>query len=164
MARGGGAVNNRQMSATHHDAMVATLALHPPRTQRVTTAAQLAVIEFTDNVASVMMPATLLPAIRFKNEERQDSPRLAALRAAIARDGYRPTDPIICRIGQKGRWVVVDGGHRLTALREILDRPARRWPILRLFCGAPLGDVYFLLYLTARSYAKADPRIAAAPD
>jgi hypothetical protein len=128
-----------------------------PAVQRLRVPADLATIRFTDGVAAVMVPAVLLEHIRFKNAEREDSPRLRAVTDSIRRWGYRPTDPIICRIGQKGRWIVVDGGHRLTAARRV----ARSfWA--NLF-GRKVGDLYFLLFETPRSWRKSGRPEAAGP-
>jgi hypothetical protein len=134
---------------------------HAPRTQRVATAADLDRIEFDETgVAAVTLPADLLPSIPFKNAEREESPRLDRVRRSIAGRGYDPTEPIVVRVGQKGKWVVVDGGHRLTAVRRILGSWwARLW-------SKRIGDLYFLLFLTPRSYTKgrgAQERRAGAP-
>jgi hypothetical protein len=127
------------------------------RIQHLRTADDIARIRFDDGMAAVMVPAEMLETIRFKNAEREDSPRLRAVIESIRRWGYRPRDPIICRIGQKGRWIVVDGGHRLTAARRV----ARAfWP--NLF-GRKVRDVYFLLFETPRSWRKTSRPAAAGP-
>lgn len=128
-----------------------------PVTQRLTRAEDIASLSFTDGMASVMVAAPILRRIRFKNARREDSPRLRAVIRSIRREGYLPRDPIICRIGQKGRWVVVDGGHRLTAARRVMDE---WWP--NLF-GRKVRDVYFLLFETPRSWAKSGRPPAAGP-
>jgi hypothetical protein len=120
--------------------------------QRVRAAEDLARIEFVDGMAAVEMPFALTRCIQFKNDRREDSPRLQAVEGSIRRLGYRPLEPIICRIGQKGRWVVVDGGHRLTAARKI---DGELWT--NLF-GRKVRDLYFLLFETPRSRAKLKPR------
>ena len=107
-------------------------------------------IVFTDGVAAVEAPAELLRHVRFKNDKRGPGPRLDAVMRSISDRGYQPVNPIIARIGQKGKWVVVDGGHRLTALRRLANG---FWN--RLF-GRKLGNVYFLLYETDRSWAKVE--------
>ncbi len=124
--------------------------------QRVASAADLARIRFVDGMAAVEMPYPLLRLVQFKNDHREDSPRLRALLRAIRREGYRPVEPIICRIGQKGRWVVVDGGHRLTAARKV---DGEVWT--NLF-GRKVRDLYFLLFETPRSGAKLKPKAAKA--
>lgn len=128
-----------------------------PNVQQVRSVEDLDRIVFTDGVAAVEAPAELLRSIRFKNAKRIDGPRLDAVIRSIRARGYSPVDPIIARIGQKGKWVVVDGGHRLTALRRI---GRSLWS--RLF-GRTLGNVYFLLFETDRSWTKA-ARPAAAGD
>ncbi len=119
-----------------------------PSVQYVRTKEDLDRITFTDGVAAVEAPVELLRSIRFKNHKRGDGPRLDAILRSIRDRGYRPTDPIVARIGQKGKWVIVDGGHRLTALRRIAKS---LWS--RLF-GRKLGTVYFLLFETDRSWTK----------
>ncbi|PKP63530.1 MAG: hypothetical protein CVT86_04950 [Alphaproteobacteria bacterium HGW-Alphaproteobacteria-8] len=119
-----------------------------PTTQRVTTPEQLAHIVFTDGLAAVTMPVEMLDHIRFKNDHRENGPRLATLERSIMSRGYVPMEPIIARIGQKGKWVVVDGGHRLTAARRIAKS---FWA--NLF-SKKVGDLYFLLFTSPRSWSK----------
>jgi hypothetical protein len=129
-----------------------------PRTQRVVSADEIGRIDFdAEGLAAVMVPAKLLPAIAFKNDRREPSPRLEAVERSIRLRGYDPTEPIVARVGQKGKWVVVDGGHRLTAVRRILGCWWRR------VTSRPIGDLYFLLFLTPRSFAKRGPRGPYAP-
>lgn len=119
-----------------------------PSVQYLRTPADLKNIVFTDGVAAVETPLSLLPSIRFKNHRRTPGPRLRKLEQAIRAHGYDPTQPIIARIGQKGRWVIVDGGHRLTAVRRI----ARGfWSFL---FKPKIHTLYFLLYETPRSWRK----------
>lgn len=105
-------------------------------------------IVFEDGMAAVEVPLELLSQIRFKNHKRFDSPRLSAVIRSVRDRGYLPTDPIIARIGQKGRWIIVDGGHRLTAARRV---SREFWT--NLF-GAKVRTLYFLLFETERSWAK----------
>lgn len=123
-----------------------------PDVQIVRTREDFDRIVFTDGVAAVEAPAELLRHIRFKNESRGEGPRLDAVIRSIRDRGYVPTEPIIARIGQKGKWVVVDGGHRLTALKRLAES---LWT--RLF-HRKLGNVYFLLFETERSRAKMDEK------
>ena len=134
--------------------------------QHVRTRNDLDRIAFADGLATVAVEAPLLRHIRFKNARRNDAARIAALRSRIATYGYVGTTPIICRIGQKGKWVVVDGGHRLTALHQLYSenwryrlaqwawRTARRVPLLdkpaRWLFGHP-DTVYCILFLGPRS-------------
>lgn len=123
-----------------------------PDTQVMREKRDLARIVFTDGVAVVETPVALLNHIKFKNDVRGPGPRLDAVRRSIQSRGYIPTDPIVARIGQRGRWIIVDGGHRLTALRGALRS---FWARL---LGPPGGMVYFILYETERSWAKAQQK------
>ncbi|MEL6977698.1 MAG: ParB/RepB/Spo0J family partition protein [Pseudomonadota bacterium] len=109
-------------------------------------------IAFVDGVAAVEVPVELLAHIRFKNADRQPSPRLDAVARSIRDRGFIPTDPIIARIGQKGRWIIVDGGHRLTAARAV---SAEFWSNL---LQKKVRTLYFLLFETERSWSKCRDR------
>lgn len=111
-------------------------------------------IVFEDGVAAVEAPLEVLKHVKFKNDERLDSPRLDAVERSIRDRGYVPTDPIIARIGQKGRWIIVDGGHRLTAARSVDDE---FWTNL---LERKVRTLYFLLFETERSWAKMRGRLA----
>ncbi|MEM6905019.1 MAG: ParB N-terminal domain-containing protein [Pseudomonadota bacterium] len=115
---------------------------------RVREVADLERIPFRDGVAAVEVPAELLDELRFKNEVREDSARLRAVEASIRNRGFVPVDPIVARIGRKGKWVVVNGGHRLTAIRHVM----RDW-WANLF-GRKVRTVYFLLYADDLSWTK----------
>lgn len=119
-----------------------------PAIQRVTTPEELERIVFTDGLAAVTMPVEMLAHISFKNDHRENSPRLERLERSIMQRGFVPLEPIVVRIGQKGKWVVVDGGHRLTAARRI---NASWW---RNLFSKKVGDLYFLLFTGPRSWAK----------
>lgn len=119
-----------------------------PRTQRLDRIEDLDGIRFSKGLAALMVPVTLLDAVPLVNDIREDSPRLKILRRRIRYDGYRPNLPVICRVGRLGRWVVEDGGHRLTAARQV----AREWwpNIYR----RKVSDIYFLLYATPGSWSR----------
>ena len=119
-----------------------------PRVQYIATEAGLDEIEFTDGLAAVEIPFALLDRVPLSNEVRQPGPRLRRLKRAIRNEGFRPVDPIICRVGMKGRWVVVDGGHRITAAREV---GRECWA--NLF-GPKVRTLYFLLFTTSGSWSK----------
>lgn len=125
--------------------------------QRVRRREDIAALSFRDGVAAVMVDGRLLNRIRFKNQKREPSPRLDAVTRSIRRWGYQPRDPIVCRIGQKGRWIVLDGGHRVTAARKVNQEC---WT--NLF-GRKVRDVYFLLYEGERSWRKSGRPEAAGP-
>ena len=116
--------------------------------QRIASLDDLDHIVFTDGVAAVEAPAEMLDLIDFKNDQRMDSPRLATVEQSIREKGYQPLDPIIARIGRRGRWVIVDGGHRLTAARRVSHG---FWA--NLF-GPKVRNVYFLLFETPLSRSK----------
>ena len=107
--------------------------------------------------------------MRLKNDARADEARVRRLARVIAARGYDSRQPVICRIGQKGKWIVVDGGHRLTALRtlyrtrlcwrlsaaiaELGERSPRLRGLARRLSGGPVM-VYAILFLGPRSFAK----------
>lgn len=103
---------------------------------------------FDDGVAAVEVPIEVVRGLRLKNHERQDSPRLDNVTRSIRDRGYLPTDPIIARVGQRGKWVIVDGGHRLTAAQRVADE---FWT--NLF-DQKVHNLYFLLFETERSWTK----------
>lgn len=122
--------------------------------QRISALDDIDQIRFHDGLAAVEAPMALVRKIRFKNHLRGASPRLSAVEKSIRDKGYRPIDPIIIRIGQKGRWIVVDGGHRLTAAQEVDDE---FWT--NLF-NRRVRNLYFLLFATARSWTKLKRKVA----
>ncbi len=141
------------------------------RLQRLTAPADLDGIVFEEGLATIEFSAELLPHIRFKNARRGDEARLETLMRRIERDGYVPLTPVICRIGRKGKWVVVDGGHRLSALKRLYQRSWRRrlasWlrsrarrfpPLARLarWIGGRPDMVYAILFLGPRSLSRID--------
>ena len=78
----------------------------------------------------------------FKNEARGDSVRLDEVMRSIRRDGYNNAEPIVVRLGRRGRWVIVDGGHRLTAARRVSKE------LFTNLFGAKVRTISFLLYRT----------------
>lgn len=120
----------------------------PPPLTVIRDADDLNNIAFVDGLAEVEVPAPLLDSIPLKHDERFQSDRLLAVIRSIRAKGYSSLDPIVCRIGARGRWVVVDGGHRLTAVKLIARDPIARW------LGPRLGNVTFLLFQTPLSYSK----------
>jgi len=116
----------------------------PPR-QRVASAEDLAKLVFVDDVAEIDVPVEFLDSLPLKNDDREDSPRLRALKQAIRANGYSSLDPVICRLGRKGRWVVLNGGHRITAAREV-----SREFFTNLF-GRKVRYLQFLLFRTPYS-------------
>lgn len=125
---------------------------HPPPLSRITGPDDLATIQFIDGIAEVEVPVAKLDLLPLKHYKRYESPRLTSVMRSIRAKGYSTLDPIICRIGARGRWIVIDGGHRLTAARLV----SREFPTL--FWRTDLGDITFLLFETARSYSKLTSR------
>ena len=113
-----------------------------PSVQWVESAADLDHIQFYEDMAEIEVPVSALDKLPFKNEDRGDSDRLAVVMRAIRREGYNNADPIIVRLGRRGRWVIVDGGHRLTAARRVSKE------FLTNICGPKVRTVSFLLYKT----------------
>ncbi len=120
----------------------------PPKLQRIRSAEDLDRIEFVDGIAEVEVPVELLELLPLKHDERSDSPRLDAVERSIRAKGYSSVAPIVCRIGPLGRWVVVDGGHRLTAVERVAK------DFWTKFWRRDLGDITFILYETESSYSK----------
>ncbi len=119
-----------------------------PKIQYLARAEDIDAIVFTDGLAAVEVPFEILDALPLVNERRLDGPRLARVIRSIRDRGYSSTTPIICRVGMKGRWVVVDGGHRITAARRV-----GRSCLWRLF-RRRIGTLYFLLFTTEGSWRK----------
>jgi hypothetical protein len=113
-----------------------------PGVQWVETAADLDRVEFYEDMAEIEVPVAALDKLPFKNEDRGDSARLDIVMQSIRRDGYNNAEPIIVRLGRRGRWVIVDGGHRLTAARRVSKE------ILTNLFGRKVQTIHFLLYKT----------------
>ncbi|MBX2806481.1 MAG: ParB/Srx family N-terminal domain-containing protein [Hyphomicrobiales bacterium] len=116
-----------------------------PAPQRVTSAEDLDKIQFVDDMAEIEVPVECLDLLPFKNEDRYDSARLHAVERLIRRFGYNNMDPVIVRLGRRGRWVIVDGGHRVTAARRI-----SREFFTNLF-GKKVRRIHFILFRTPLS-------------
>lgn len=124
-----------------------------PSVQYIRKRGDLKRLVFTDGVALVDVPVELVRHIKFKNHRRESSDRLRRLERSVRDRGFSPVEPIIARIGQRGRWIIVDGGHRLTAAQSVA---AEFW--CNLF-SKKVYSLYFLLYETPRSWRKtARPR------
>ncbi len=119
-----------------------------PKIFRIRTAEDLDHIPFEDGMAAVEVPAHLLDELELRNADRGDSDRLRTLERSIRTNGFRPLEPITARIGRKGRWVVVNGGHRLTAARHVMRE---FWT--NLF-GPKVETFYFVLFLNEDSWKK----------
>ncbi len=119
-----------------------------PKYQKISSVADINDIEFVDGLAEVEVPVKLLSELPLKNHERSDSPRLISLLKRMRSEGYSSSEPVIVRVGRQGRWVVVDGGHRLTAA----DRISKEfWTNL---IHKKIGPLIFYVYETPMSYSK----------
>ena len=123
-------------------------AMSAPKLVRVETEEDLDRIPFKNGMAAVEVPAHLLDKLELKNADRGDSLRLRDLEKSIRNKGFRPIEPITARIGKKGRWIVVNGGHRLTAARHVMHE---FWA--NLF-GAKVNSFYFILFTNPDSWTK----------
>ncbi|MEL6318291.1 MAG: ParB/RepB/Spo0J family partition protein [Pseudomonadota bacterium] len=126
--------------------------------QRIVSVEDLDRIAFEDGMAAVEVAPELLGALRLRNDQRTDGPRLQRVLQSIRDRGYDPMLPIVARIGQEGRWVIIDGGHRLTAARRIAQE---FWS--NLF-GPKVGNVYFLLFTGPNSYKKLATKMGLDPE
>lgn len=114
-------------------------------------------IQFHNGVAAVHVAARLLSQIQFRNDERQESARLDRVRRSIRAGGFNNAVPLNARIGRLGRWVILDGGHRLTAARQVMGE---FWP--NLFRDKVDG-FYFLLETSPASWSKLPGGRSSAP-
>jgi hypothetical protein len=119
-----------------------------PKLSRISKAEDLAEIDFADGVAEVEVPIELIDIIPLKHYERLNSPRLLSVINAIRREGYSSLEPIVCRVGRRGNWIVIDGGHRVTAAKKVSQEF-----FTNLF-GQKVGDLTFVLFHTPMSYSK----------
>lgn len=118
--------------------------------QRLSQAEDVDAIEFVDDVANVEVPVEMLDQLPLKNADRSDGPRLSTVLRSIRRGGYDNFEPIRARIGRRGRWVVHDGGHRLTAARRVSHEL-----VANLF-GRKVRFVRFFLFKTPLSNSRID--------
>jgi hypothetical protein len=116
----------------------------------VTCAEDLEKIQFVDEMAEIEVPIECLDLLPFKNEDRHDSDRLRAVEHHIRREGYNNMDPVIVRLGRRGRWVIVDGGHRVTAARRVSKEF-----FTNLF-GKKVRRIHFILFRTPLSNTRLD--------
>ncbi|MEM7024132.1 MAG: ParB N-terminal domain-containing protein [Pseudomonadota bacterium] len=116
--------------------------------QRVACAEDASRIRFVDDVASVDVPVEILDQLPLKNADRTDSPRLQRVLRSIRKNGYDNFEPIVVRIGRRGRWVVHDGGHRLTAARRVSTEFLVNLFHRRVF------SIYFFVFKTPLSNTK----------
>jgi len=117
-------------------------------TRRLRQVEDAASIEFVDDVANVEVPIELLDKLPLKNADRSDSPRLRSVLRSIRRNGYDNFEPIRVRIGRRGRWVVHDGGHRLTAARRVAGE------VLANLFRRKVRFVHFFLFKTPLSNSR----------
>ena len=121
-----------------------------PGVQWVESAADLDHVVFYEDMAEIEVPVSALGKLPFKNEDRGDSERLELVMRSIRRDGYNNAEAIVVRLGRRGRWVIVDGGHRLTAARRVSKEF-----FTNLF-GRKVKTIHFLLYRTPLTNTRLD--------
>jgi hypothetical protein len=112
------------------------------KTQRITTPQDLADVRFENGVATVDVHVDHLDLLPLKNAERFDDDRLRTLVRRIRRYGYTSFDPVVAQVGRKGSWIVINGGHRLTAARKVAGE---FWANL---LHRKVGLIHFLVYRT----------------
>lgn len=121
-----------------------------PDIQRVLSADDFDKIEFVEDMAMIEVPVERLDNLPFKNADRSNSMRLRAVERAIRVRGYDSLQPVIARLGRRGRWVIVDGGHRVTAAKRVSKEF-----FTNLF-GKKVRNLHFLLYRTPLSNTRLD--------
>lgn len=119
-----------------------------PGVQWVESVEDLENLEFYEEMAEIEVPVAALDRLPFKNEDRGTSERLEAVMRSIRRHGYNNAEPVIVRIGRRGRWVIVNGGHRVTAAKRVSQEF-----FTNLF-GAKVKTVHFLLFRTPLSNSR----------
>jgi len=90
-----------------------------PGIQWVASADDLRKIVFIDDMAEIEIPVEALDQIPFTNLERLESDRLRVVERSIRDRGYDNFDRVVARLGRRGRLSIVNGGHRLTAARNV---------------------------------------------
>lgn len=91
----------------------------PAGLQRVETEEDLRNLIFHEDMAEIEIPVEALEKLPFTNDHRADSHRLQAVEERIRRYGFDNFDRIVARMGRRGRLSIVNGGHRLTAARNV---------------------------------------------
>jgi hypothetical protein len=123
----------------------------PERTaalQRLVRAEDAEGIEFVDDLANVDVPIEILDKLPLKNADRSDSPRLQRVLRSIRKNGYDNFEPVLVRIGRRGRWVIHDGGHRVTAARRVAGE------LLANLFRRKVRSLHFKLYKTPLSNSR----------
>jgi len=113
---------------------------------RVRTEDDILKLRLQDGFIVAEVDPALFISANIRNAERQSGPRLHKVVRSIMSKGYRPTMPITLRVGPDGVAEVLDGGHRITALRHILRHPIRR----RL--APPISSVYVVVFVDKLSW------------
>lgn len=90
-----------------------------PGVQWVASEDDLRKIVFVDDMAEIEIPVEALDDIPFTNMERVESDRLRVVERSIRDRGYDNFDRVVARLGRRGRLSIVNGGHRLTAARNV---------------------------------------------
>lgn len=113
---------------------------HPGPVRRISRPEELRALVFRDGVAALMIPWRIAKDLPLRGAHRPRSRRLDRLVRSVRAKGYSPAEPILCRVDPDGRWMVIDGGHRLTAARQVAGEV---W--CNLF-GPRVRDLYFLVF------------------
>lgn len=123
---------------------------HPGPVRRISRPEEADALAFRDGVAALMIPWRIAKDLPLEGASRPRTRRLDRLVRSIRAKGYRPAEPILCRVDPDGRWMVIDGGHRLTAARQVAGE---------FWCNlfAPrVRDLYFLVFAENAEAAEDD--------
>jgi hypothetical protein len=120
-----------------------------PGVQWVESASDLHNLQFHEEMAEIEVPVWAIDQLPFKNDDRGGE-RLEVVLRSIRRHGYNNAEPIIVRLGRRGRWVIVNGGHRLTAARRVSKEF-----FTNLF-KRKVRSIHFLLYRTPLTNSRLD--------
>lgn len=101
-------------------------------------------ITFVNGIAEVDVPARLLGSLPLIGAERPETERLHRLMRIIRRKGYGGAPRIVVQVDAQGQWLVIDGGHRITAARRIAREFWTNLPSPKVI------NVHFLLHQCRR--------------
>lgn len=116
--------------------------------QRISSAEDLEKIEFLNGLAEIEVPIEHLHLLPLKNEDRNDSARLRSVEETVRHNGYNNLEPVVAYVGRRGRWVIIDGGHRITAARHVSKE------FLTNLFGPKVRSIFILLHQTPISNSR----------